>query len=129
MLRIGNRAFTFVEVMVAVAILSLTAILVYESFFTSLDLFNYYSDYLFASLRMDELFWQAQDSLIRLGPAAQLDREGEFANAGKRFSWNLSYGPVGSVEGLYKIDLVTLLKTGHRMRRLTRSGYAKYEAK
>ena len=125
----GSRGFTFIEVMVAVAILSLASIMVYESFFASLDLFNYYKDYLFASLWMNEKLWQAQDSLARLGRAAELEGAGEFSDKEERFSWNLSYGPSGYHEDLYKVDLVVLLKSGNRKTRLTRSAFARYEAK
>jgi prepilin-type N-terminal cleavage/methylation domain-containing protein len=127
MLRTGNKGFTFVEVMVATAVLALVTVLIYESLFASLNLFNYYTDYLNLTPWADEKIWQAQDNLRRLGPSAQLDGGGEFVAANKRFNWNLSYGLLDEAQGLYKIDLAIFLKRGERRLKLIRAAYAKYE--
>lgn len=127
MLRIGNRGFTLMEVMTATCILSLGTVLIYESFFITLDSFNYYSNYLNVASWMDEKIWAAQDNLSRFGPSSQIDTTGEFINRNRNFRWNLSYNLIG--KNLYQIDLTLSWQEGKRFVKLLRSTYAMYEEK
>ena len=129
MLKIGNdkRGFTLMEVMTATCVLSLGTVLIYESFFITLDSFNYYSNYLNVASWMDEKIWQAQDNLSRLGSSSQIDTRGEFINQNKNFRWNLSYNLIS--QNLYQIDLTLSWQEGPRKVKLLRSTYAMYEEK
>jgi prepilin-type N-terminal cleavage/methylation domain len=128
--RIGNnKGFSLIEVMVAVSVLSLGALLIYQSFFSALDLFNYCRDYLVVASKVDEEIWQAQDSLRRLGSLAQIKNEGKFETRGKVFQWYLSYYPKDDIQDLYAIDMALSWQAGKRKAQLIRSAYAIYEKK
>jgi len=146
MLKIGNRGFTpleilickkirkrfltgftLMEVMIATCVLSLGSVLIYESFFITLNSFNYYSNYLNLASWMNEKIWQAQDNLRRLGSSSQIETTGEFANRNKNFRWNLSYNLIS--QNLYQINLTLFWQEGQRNVKLSRSTYAMYEEK
>lgn len=115
------------EVMVATCVLSLGTVLIYESFFITLDSFNYYSNYLDVASWMDEKIWQVQDNLSHLGSSGEVETTGEFANRNKNFRWNLSYNLIS--QNLYQIDLTLSWEEGQRKIKLLRSTYAMYEEK
>lgn len=125
MSRIGNNcAFTLVEVMVATAVLALGVTLIYQGFFISLDSLGYCQDYLRIAPLADEKIWQAQDALRRLGPSAELDAGGSFADGRRSFGWNLSYNSLGGPSGLCEISLSVLWQNGQKKSRLVRGAYA-----
>lgn len=126
-LRIGNKGFTLIEVMVAVAVLSLGIVLIFESFFISLDAFNYYFDYLNVASWVNEKVWQAQDNISRFAGLADMKTSGSFVIRNKKFTWNLSYGLTDGREKLYRIDLALAGQQGKRPIRLSRTAYAIYE--
>lgn len=125
-LRNTHYGFTLVEVMVATAILSLAVVLLYQTFFRFLDLFEYYSYYLYSAPWMNEKIWQAQDAINRLGPVAIIDTSGELMVMNKRCSWSLAYAPIDDAASLYRIDLELRLPEGKRPLRLMRGAYALY---
>lgn len=133
--RIGNKGFTLIEVMVATAVLSLGAVLISESFFISLDSFDYYANYLTLASWADEKLWGAQDQLSRFGNAAQIQPGGRIVNRNKDIGWSLSSSVVDEAKGLpsglslYRINLDLSWQEGHRKARLSRSAYALYEKK
>ncbi len=127
MLRTGNRGFTLIEIMVATAVLSLGTVFIYEAFFSSLDAFNYCSNYLNVASWMDEKVWQAQEALGRFGPQAKIQTAGMFTSNNKDFKWSLSNRLIDKKEGLYRIDLALSWQEGSRKRKLTRAAYALYE--
>lgn len=122
-----RTGFTLVEVMVATAILSLGAVMVSESFFISLDAYNYCFHYLTAAPWMGEKIWQVQDDLVRRGPEATVAPTGRFTDKNKDFSWYVSYDLLGEAPGLYRIDLVLSWQEGNRKIKLLRSSYALYK--
>lgn len=131
MLRIGSnfKGFTLIEVMVTTTILALGVVLIYESFFISLDSFNYCSNYLNVAPWMDEKIWQAKDDLNRSGNLDEIETQGEFQNKGKNFTWNLSSSLIDKVQSLclYEIDLSVFWKEGKRQIKLSRNTYALYK--
>lgn len=126
-----RAGFTLVEVMVAAAVLSLGAVLIYEAFFISLDTLNHCSNYLNAITYIDEKLWQIQDSLIRYNNLTAQDTSGTITAGDKDFNWGASYQLIdGSGRAnLYKIDLVFFWNEGSKMRRLSRQAYAMYVQK
>ena len=112
--------------MVAVAVLALGVVLIYQSFFVSLDAISYCVDYLSAAPWINEKLWEAKDSLRRLGPSAGIETSGSFALNNRNFTWNLSYQLSDEAGGLYKIDLAVLWHSGRRQAQAVRSAYAMY---
>ena len=130
MLKIGNRAFTLVEVMATTAVLSLGTVLIYEAFFSSLDSFNYCSNVLNVIPWMDEKLWQTQDSSNRLGISSS-ETQGEFVQGNKKFTWELSYDLLEEMESfdLYKINLALSWQESQRKIKLLRTAYTEYAKK
>jgi len=127
-LTIGNkRGFTFVEVLITTVILALGSVLIYSSFFISLDAFQHYFNYLNVSSWADEKIWIAQDELARFGIQAKIDPEGQLINRNENFKWNLTYDSIDQINGLYRIELVISWREGRRSGRLLRSAYAVYK--
>jgi prepilin-type N-terminal cleavage/methylation domain-containing protein len=126
--RIGNnKGFTLIEVMIATAVLALGTVLIHEAFLSSLDAFDYYYNYLRLASWADEKIWDAQDELLRLGPQADIEREGEFSDRNKNFRWSLSYVSLEETKSLYGIDLILSWQEGKRKASILRSAYAIYE--
>ena len=122
--------FTLVEVMVSVSILALGSSLIYEAFFTNLDLCNYYEDYLSITPWINEKIWQAQNSLSRAVSPGPIETDGVFINGNRKFVWDLSYVALDEIKEdykLYKIDLSVNWRVGKRPFALSRSAYALYE--
>ncbi len=132
-IRHTEHGFTLVEIMVTAAVLSLAAVLIYQTFFPILDTFNYCADYLALAPLLDEKIWQAQDYLRRLGPEAVLETEGALPANNKSVGWNLSCAIAGNSDTkvLYGIELYLFLARGPNKVRISRSAYAlyKYEEK
>lgn len=126
---VTRKGFTLIEVMVATAVLSLGILSMYGGLFVLMDAFDYYMNYLSVHNWANEKAWQAQDELMRWGPQAQVETQGEFFKGAKNIIWNLSYNLVDEEARLYKIDLALNWKQGARMIRLTRSAYACFEEK
>ena len=116
--------------MVTIAVLSLSIVLIYQSFFTSLDSLNYCATYLDIGNWANEKIWQTQDDLKRLGLLASIETAGSFSNRNRDFSWNLSYGLIDVESHLYRIILVVLQENGELRRiALLRTAYVAYEEK
>ncbi len=126
-----RSGFTLVEAMIAVAVLSLMALLVYEAFFISLDTFNYCYDYLNVLSIADEKIWQAQDDLSRFGGFVNVGGVGQLAVKDKKFVWNLSNSLIVDTptQNLYKIDLSLSRQVGKRPVKISRTAFAIYEKK
>ncbi len=122
MLKTGISGFTFLEVMVATAVLALGAVLIYEAFFISLDSYNYYVDYFDVAIWADDMLWQAQAKL-RQGGSFSGQQAGEFTVNNKLFNWDLNYNLLDEQAGLFSIDLSLFWKTGKKGFTLSRNTY------
>lgn len=130
MSRIGSSGFTLVEAMAATAVLALGLALVFQGLFTSLNAYDYYDNYLSLLPRSDEKIWEAQDRINRLGPQANLDTSGEWANQrARRFKWGLGSSLLDKAGGLYKLNLRVSWNEGNRKVSLQREAYALYSEK
>ena len=128
--RIGNkRGFTLIEVMVAVTVLVVGIVFIYESFFFSMDLFGYYSDYLRVASWADEKVWNIQDDIRRYGFLAQIEKRGKVVKNNKNFYWNAACSLIDESPDmdLYKIELKLSWQIGTRKLRLKRTTYATYK--
>ena len=122
--------FTLLEVMVAAAVLALGAVLIYQAFFLSLDIYTYCDDYLSLASFSDEKIWELQNELSRAGPGAgiQMPLSGTLKRAAQTFAWELSYSQAQQ-QNLYQVDLVITWKEGARNLKLVRDAYALYSPK
>ncbi len=133
MLLTGNRnrlsGFTLVEVMAATAVLSLAALLIYETLFRSLDTLNYCVDYLDVISWADTKIWQAQNDLARFGGLVNTQTSGSFELRNRNFRWDLSLAPLNSPERIYNINLALAWRAGSKSARMTRSAFSLYRPK
>jgi hypothetical protein len=107
-LPIGNdKGSTFIELLVAVAVLSFGLVLLYEAFFSYMDAFNYSFRRLDVQQWMDEKVWEIEDELIRSGILMPGQLGGSFIREGKTFTWTASVRTMGEIEDsfLYMLEL------------------------
>lgn len=128
--RIGSSAgFTLVEALAAAAVLSLGIVLIYESYFISLDAYNYCDDYMKAVSWVDEKVWEAADNITRTRSLKGMDRTGSFRIGDKGFNWILSFDPIEGMDKVYKTTVVLSGDRGKRPLKISRIAYAIYEEK
>ena len=87
-----KSGFTLVEILVAVSILSMGIVFIFQTFFVNIDLLSHYKDYLNVMPWVDEKIWEAQNQLMRycsLGP--QMRTNGTLIVGFDRYPWNLNY--------------------------------------
>ena len=116
--------FTLVEIMVTVVILSLGILAIYESFFVSLDAFNYYVNSLNAQAWISERIWDFQNQLIVIEFLELGDKRGSFIANDKDFHWSVYVNPVDEEYDVYKLDVSLFWQEGKRERFLYRAAYA-----
>ena len=126
--RTGNkRSFSLIEVLSAVAVLSLGFVFIYQVYFVFLDLFSYYKDYLQLGLILDEKLWETEQ-IFRYNPQIQdIQTNGIFKIDNKDFDWNLNYDLLDKESTLYRIDLSLTGKEGKRRFNLKRSSFIFYQ--
>jgi hypothetical protein len=127
-LKTGNKkSFSLIEVLSAVAVLSLGFVFIYQAFFVFLDLFSYYKDYLKLGFLLDEKLWEIEQ-IFRYNPQLQdIQTTGKFQIDNKDFYWNLNYELIDKESSLYRIDLSLTGKEGRRKINIWRSGFIFYQ--
>jgi len=120
--RIPKTGFTLLEVLVATAILSLGLVIIYQTFFISLNTFDYYLNHLNAQVWLDEKIWQVQDDFRRYEDFSPMQTSGEFLIGNQDFDWNMDYGSILS-DKLYKVSLNVSWQQGPRTINLLRVAY------
>ena len=125
--RIGNKkAFSLIEQMIAVAILSSGIVLIYGAFFTSLSAFNYSSNRLNVSSWMNEKIWETQNELICSGELIMGEYTGSFVSKNKNFDWRMSVNLIGQAREsyLYRLALTVFWKEPRKNVSLSQAAYA-----
>jgi len=125
----SQKGFTLVEVMIATAIFALGSVLIYQAFFVCLDSFNYVADYMSVTPWLNEKVWYIEESISRLGEAAEIQQEGSFRKRKTDFNWTVFYTLADSngLQDLYKIDITLSWKRGRRNIKLLRSAHALFK--
>ena len=123
----NNKGFTLLEVMVASSVLALGILMIFESFFSSLDAYNGYFHYLNVCPWADEKIWEAQTQVAALGPSAHVDSSGVLTLRKKDFNWSLTCDTGEAASGLYKLQLTVSWKEKKKTINLLRSAYAVYQ--
>ncbi len=122
--KIGNRrGFTLIELMAAVAILSLGTSLIQEGLLRSLTLLGRYSHSLKAQAWMDERLWQAEEDTFYAQEGGGGERAGEFTDEGKAYTWSLQSMPLNGTTALYSFKLIVVWAESGRTLSLTRERY------
>lgn len=122
--RRSRRGFTLVEIMVTVVILSLGILAIYESFFISLDAFNYYVNSLNAQAWINEKIWEFQNQMVAIEFLELGDKRGSFIANDKDFHWSVYVNPIDEEYDAYRLDVSLFWQEGKRERFLYRAAYA-----
>ncbi len=119
-----KEALSLVELLVAVAVLSLGMLLIQQAFFISLSAFGYYSRHLGVLAWINEKLWAVQSALAYQG-LNSLEPAGLFEIRGKKIFWNLSIQLTDQLKDnlLYEVILNLNWKEGRRKINLQRSTY------
>ncbi len=122
MSRTGNkRAFTLIEVMVTVSVLSLGLLLLYHSFFVSMDAMQYASNRLNAQIWLEGKIWEESDVLRRTKALPSGTENGVFQFQGRDFSWKRSVAALET--NLYSLTVTLSWKESGRQRELAYATY------
>jgi len=122
-----QRGFSFLEVMVAVMVLSGGLVLIYKSFFIALDYTNHLTTRLQANILLDEKIstlnrlLQDQNQLTLDQPLA-IDRV-IIANKPVNFQYTLDFRSVENLKGLFLLDISISWMEGNRQIQLSREVY------
>ncbi|MBI3602312.1 MAG: prepilin-type N-terminal cleavage/methylation domain-containing protein [Candidatus Omnitrophica bacterium] len=124
---IGNKekGFTFVEVMVALVILSAGIVMIYKSFFLYADYLSYLTCRLHATQMMESKiadiersFRQSQGSSFDTGAMTETVKINH-----KRVDFNYTINTTSllGLEGVYRMDITLAWHDGHRLMQLSRA--------
>lgn len=99
------RGFTLIEVMVGVAVLSFGIVVIFETFFLSLNTYSSYSNYLKTQNWLDEKIWDMQDRLNHSSLITMNTDSGQVHVNNRDLSWNMSVGVVDWDESLIEVNV------------------------
>lgn len=121
--RIGNKGFTFIEVMVTAAVLSLGTVMIQGGLLRAADILNRASNTLIARQWMDEKLWQAQEALLYSKEEdSPQETSGNFSEYGRDFNWSLAADSLGI--DLYELRLSVSWSQGGRPVEITKEIHA-----
>jgi prepilin-type N-terminal cleavage/methylation domain-containing protein len=119
----SRNGFTLFEIVVAVVILSVGIVAIYEALIVSVNGFSYYSNALTIQSWMGRKLWEAQDKLVRGGSEATVNEAGTFQSGNKDVQFNLEKQSVID-GGLYELRLECSWREGGRNVSVSRAAYA-----
>jgi len=108
---------------VAVAVLSLGLVMIYQAFFSSLNSLNYVSDRLLADLQINNKIWELEDLYNRSQGVFDVPASGEDKFGDRRFSWKVLSSSIEGTTSLYKMEIVFSWMDRAKQRRLARYAY------
>mgnify|MGYP001577766902 CR=1 FL=1 len=118
----ARAGFTFVEIMVALAILSAGLVAVYKSLFVLLDSVGYVSSRLQAQYLVDNKLWEIENK-INNTLAADASREDITSKKMKDFKWEIGISPIKGLQGLSNMKVAVLWQEKARQVQAARDTY------
>ena len=126
-----ERGFSFVEVMVAVAVLAFGLVLIYKAFFISLDYTEHITHRMHAVILLDNLTSQIQQKVKteKKPPAGNIESTQQIPINNKKvnFHYQVNFTKLEHREDIYQADIALFWTEGERQIRLFRSFYVPYE--
>ena len=119
-----HAGFTFVEVLIAVSILSLGSIFIFQSNMMSLDVYGRYAHRLYAQTWADEKIWEAKAKILESDSPDAGQSSGTFAKKGRSYRWELDIEELDA-EGFYSIALNVTWRNGSRAYGISRYDFAR----
>ncbi len=124
---IGNKAFTFVEVMVALVVLCSGIVLIYKSFFLCADYLNNLTSRLYASSLIDEKIGDVSISFAEW-PAKPLNFGDnsvvlDVNHRHIQYTYDVNLAPLSDVKSIWKLDVKLSWIDGPRAMHMERSVY------
>ncbi len=117
-----KEGFTLVEVMVAVVVLAVGLIIIYEAFLTSIDTINLFYNRLNAQLFISEKIGQMQDNLDQPQSSFLFSvRSGTIKYANRNFDWQINLKLEDVAQELYQIEALINWKDGQSSRTIKRT--------
>ncbi|HBG62529.1 MAG TPA: hypothetical protein DDX37_11970 [Candidatus Omnitrophica bacterium] len=122
----SDSGFTFVEIMVALAVLSLGIVIIFKGFIVSLDRMNYLTNRLYATTLLDNRI-TAIERMLRVYETLpfELNRK-EKLNVGAKeieFRQRMNISEVEDFADVFELDLSLLWDSGGKEMILSRSAY------
>ncbi|MBU0694733.1 MAG: hypothetical protein KKC11_08740 [Candidatus Omnitrophica bacterium] len=109
----SKKSFTFVELMLTVAALSIGMVFLYRTYLSLLDNFNLCGSRIEANLFLQNKLWEAGEKL-RQNDLSGGTTIGEFKGRKNKFEWKLDVLPVKGVENFCNINLNVIWKQAPR---------------
>ena len=125
-----RRGFTLVEILVAVSILSMGIVSIFQTFFVNIDLLSHYKDYLNVMPWVDEKIWEAQNQLMRYGSLGpQMRTSGTLIVGVDKYPWNLNYKLKDRKKLLFQVSFYINRERQNQTREfhIERTAYAYYQ--
>lgn len=119
-----NNGFTLIEVMVGLAVLSFGIVVIFETFFLSLNTYSSYSNYLKTQNWLDEKIWDMQDRLNHSALITMNTDSGQVRVNNKDLPWNMNVGVVDWDESLIEVNVNLSWQEGGRTVTSARHAYA-----
>ena len=131
--RTGTRrrgGFTFIEVMVSTCVLALAGVFIFNAFFLSMKLFEYYRSTVTVIPFIDGKVEQAQEALSHTATLAGMEKSGRVTLGNAEFTYEVDSRQVDEVKDkgeLFEIEVQMSRIRGGQQTRYARSAYAWYE--
>lgn len=119
-----NKGFTFIEVMVALVILSIGIVMIYKSFFLCVDYLSYLNCRLYAAQMIDskisditQSYKQSPDGTFKRGAMTESI---EINRKWVDFNYSIDLFPEGGIDYVYRLKVGLSWYDGHRLMHLSR---------
>lgn len=119
-----NTGFSFVELMVTVAVLSFGIVIVFQAFIVSLNTFSYYVTHLQAQSWAHEKIWEISDKLIQKDSLDSSETSGNFIIGSKKIAWDIDIVPIDEKGEFFSLSLILSWQEGNRRVEVQRATYA-----
>ncbi|MFH1837136.1 MAG: type II secretion system protein [Candidatus Omnitrophota bacterium] len=118
-----KRGFNLFELMVAVAVLSIGIVTIYESFLLIADASSGLPYYLRTQSLMNEMVWEQKSILTANGYVFPSTEGGSITLNKKPMEWTREIKLMDSVRGLYSVEILFSWKAGSKKMQNSRMTY------